>query len=111
MPIYLVDRDVPGATLAQLAEAQRRVLTVLEQMAQAGKSVGYVHSTFVPGESHMMCLFNATSVALVMEANEEARFPFLRVTEALDLTPEVVVPQHPREGRFTAIKRSETQGG
>lgn len=95
--IYLVDRDLPGVTLGQLAEAQRRILGVIEQMAEAGKSVRYFHSTFVPGESHMMCLFEAASVAWVMEANEAAHFPLLRVTEALDLTPKAGEPRHPRE--------------
>lgn len=97
MPIYLVDRDLPGVTLGQLAEAQRRVLGVIEQMAEAGKSVRYFHSTFVPGESHMMCLFEAAIVAWVMEANEAAHFPCLRVTGALDLTPKAGEPRHPRE--------------
>lgn len=88
MPIYLVDRDLPGVTLVELAEAQRRLLAAVGRTAQAGQAVRYLHSTFVPGESHLMCLFEASSAAVVMKVNEAARFPLLRVIEALDVTPQ-----------------------
>ena len=55
-----------------------------------GKSVkanGYIRSTFVPGESHVMCLFEAPSPDLVEDVNRAAGIPFVRVVEALDLTP------------------------
>lgn len=97
MPIYLVDRDLPGVTLIEIAEAQRRLLAAIERKAQTGRAVRYIHSTFVPGEAHMMCLFEAPNAASVMELNEEARFPLLRVIEALDVTPQDIATE--RSGR------------
>lgn len=34
-----------------------------------------------------MCLFEATGPDLVKELNEQAKIPFARIVEALDLTP------------------------
>jgi hypothetical protein len=34
-----------------------------------------------------MCLFEATSAADVKKLNDEAKLPYSRVVEALDLTP------------------------
>jgi hypothetical protein len=34
-----------------------------------------------------MCLFDAGSAEVVRQVNEEARIPFTRIIEALDLTP------------------------
>jgi hypothetical protein len=99
MPTYLVDRDLPGVTLVELAEAQGRLLAAVEQTAQTGQAVRYLHSTFVPGESHLMCLFEASSAAVVMKVNEAARFPLLRVIEALDVTPQGATLERSGEGR------------
>ena len=52
-----------------------------------GKRVRYIRSTFVPGESRCMCLFEADNPALVKELNDTAKIPYSRVVEALDLTP------------------------
>lgn len=52
-----------------------------------GKNVRYIRTTFVPGEAHCMCLFEAESADLVREVNEAAQIPFTRIVEALDLTP------------------------
>jgi len=52
-----------------------------------GKNVRYIRTTFVPGEAHCMCLFEADNPDLVREVNEAAQIPFTRIVEALDLTP------------------------
>ncbi|MDR7555278.1 MAG: DUF4242 domain-containing protein [Armatimonadota bacterium] len=87
MKVYMADRDLPGITLEQLADAQRRAIETSRRFTQEGKPVRYIRSTFVPGESHVMCLFEAASAALVEEVNRAAGIPFVRVVEALDLTP------------------------
>lgn len=87
MPVYMADRDLPGITLEQLADAQRRAIETSQRFTKEGKSVRYIRSTFVPGESHCMCLFEAPNAGLVEEVNKAANIPFVRVTEALDLTP------------------------
>jgi len=87
MPVYMADRDLPGITLEQLADAQRRAIATSQKFTREGKPVRYIRSTFVPGESHVMCLFEAPSPGLVEDVNRAAGIPFVRVVEALDLTP------------------------
>jgi hypothetical protein len=83
----MVDRDLPGITLDQLAAAQRAAIETSKAFTANGKPVRYIRSTFVPGEAHCMCLFEAPTPELVREVQEAAQIPFTRVTEAVDLTP------------------------
>jgi hypothetical protein len=87
MPVFLVDRDLPGVSMDDLGAAQRRAIDTSDAFRQRGRDVRYIRSTFVPGESHCMCLFEAPSAQDVTELNDEAQIPYTRVTEALDLTP------------------------
>jgi len=87
MPVFMVERDLPGITAAQLGDAQRAAIEASRAFTARGQSVRYVRSTFVPGDSRCMCLFEAASPELVRDVNEAAGLPFSRVTEALDLTP------------------------
>lgn len=88
MTVYLVDRDLPGITMDQLAAAQKAAIETSERFSSNGKQVRYIRSTFVPEEAHCMCLFEAADPQLVKEVNEAAQIPFTRISEALDLTPE-----------------------
>ncbi|HEX4836172.1 MAG TPA: DUF4242 domain-containing protein [bacterium] len=87
MGVYMVDRNLPGVTLDQLAAAQKAAIETSQRFTAEGKPVRYIRSTFVPGEAHCMCLFEAPNAALVREVNEAAKIPFTRVVEAQDLTP------------------------
>jgi len=87
MAVYMVERDLPGVTMDQLATAQKAAIETGQQFTEEGKNVRYIRTTFVPGESHCMCLFEADSSDLVREVNEAAQIPFTRIVEALDLTP------------------------
>ncbi len=88
MTVFMVDRDLPGITMEQLAAAQKAAIETSEEFTQEGKPVRYIRSTFVPGESHCMCLFEAENEQAVREVNEAANIPFRRVVEAKDLTPQ-----------------------
>ena len=87
MTVYMVDRNLPGITMEQLAAAQKAAIATSQLFTSEGKDVRYIRSTFVPGEAHCMCLFEATNPELVKEVNEAAQIPFTRISEALDLTP------------------------
>ncbi len=87
MAVYMVDRDLKGITMEQLAAAQQRAIETGNRFTAEGKPVRYIRSTFVPGESRCMCLFEAPNPQLVKEVNETAQIPFSRIVEALDLTP------------------------
>lgn len=87
MAVYMVDRDLPGISMEQLGDAQRRAIDWSQRYQSEGRNVRYIRSTFVPGESHCMCLFDAPNAELVAQLNDDAEIPYTRVTEALDLTP------------------------
>jgi len=87
MSVYMVDRDLPGISMDDLAAAQQRAIEWSSKYQADGKHVRYIRSTFVPGEAHCMCLFDAPSADLVAQLNDDAQIPYTRVTEALDLTP------------------------
>ena len=58
-----------------------------KKFSAEGKKVRYLRSTFVPGESHCMCLFEASNPDVVKQLNEAAKLPFSCIVEAEDLTP------------------------
>lgn len=87
MGTYMVDRNLPGVTMEQLAAAQKAAIETSKRFTTEGKAVRYIRSTFVPGEAHCMCLFEASNATLVREVNETAKIPFTRIVEANDLTP------------------------
>jgi len=82
---FLVDRDLPGASLADLAAAQHAAIEASEAAAAAGTPVRYLRSVFVPGEAHCMCLFEGPDAASVRKVNDAAMLPYRRVTPAWDL--------------------------
>jgi hypothetical protein len=87
MSVYMVDRELPGIEMEQLAAAQKAAIETSNKFTAEGKPVRYIRTTFVPGEAHCMCLFEAGSADHVREVNEAANIPFTRIVEALDLTP------------------------
>ena len=88
MPIYMVERSLPGIQMEQLAAAQKAAIETSEKFTAEGRDVRYIRTTFVPGEAHCMCLFEADDADVVRAVNEAAQIPFTRIVEALDLTPQ-----------------------
>jgi hypothetical protein len=87
MAVYLVERNLPGVTMDQLAAAQKRAIKSGIDLTAEGKAVRYIRSTFIPDEQRCMCLFEAPNPENVREANERAKIPFIRIVPAEDLTP------------------------
>ena len=87
MAVYLVERELKGITMDQLADAQRRAIDTSNEFSAHGRPVRYIRSTFVPGEERSMCLFEASDPDAVRDVNDEAKIPYVRIIEALDLTP------------------------
>lgn len=87
MSVYMVERDLKGISSEQLAAAQRSAIETAARFSASGRSVRYIRSTFVPGEGHCMCLFEAKDKECVRALNEQAGLPFTRIVEAMDLTP------------------------
>ena len=87
MTVYMVERELKGISMEQLAAAQKQAIETSKQFTKTGKSVRYIRTTFVPGEERSMCLFEASNPDHVAEVNDEANIPYVRIVEALDLTP------------------------
>jgi Protein of unknown function (DUF4242) len=91
MAVYMVERELPGITPEQLARAQEAAIWTSREFTSGGRPVRYLRSTFLPDDSRCFCLFEAPTRQLVRELNETARLPFIRIVEALDLTPVVAM--------------------
>jgi hypothetical protein len=87
MPVYMVERELKGIAMSDLAAAQHLAIKTSKDYTAKGTPMRYIRSTFAPGDGRCMCLFEANSAADVKRLNEEAQIPFTRVIEALDLTP------------------------
>jgi muconolactone delta-isomerase len=84
----MVEREMPGVTMEQLAAAQKKAIQTGKELTAEGRQVRYIRSMFVPGECRCMCLFEAPNPENVKEANTRAQIPFRRIVEAADLTPQ-----------------------
>ncbi len=87
MTVYMVERNLTGLTMDQLAGAQKAAIETSDKFTAEGKPVRYIRSTFVPGDARCMCLFESGSQELVRDVNVAANLPFKSIVEALDLTP------------------------
>jgi hypothetical protein len=87
MPVFAAERDLPGITLEQLANAQRAAIDTSERCTAEGKPVRYIRSMYIPGDARCTCLFEANDADAVRDVNERAHIPFTRIVEAMDLTP------------------------
>jgi len=87
MPVYLVERDLPGVTMEELAACQKKAIQMGKELTAQGREVRYIRSTFVPGDNKCMCLFEAPKQEYVREANERGQIPYTRIVPAEDLSP------------------------
>jgi hypothetical protein len=87
MTVFMVERNLKGIAMNDLAAAQRLAIRASKALAARGTPMRYIRSTFAPEDGRCMCLFEASSIDDVRRLNDEARLPYSRVVEALDLTP------------------------
>lgn len=87
MAVFMVERELKGIAIDDLAAAQKAAISNAEQLQEQGSDVRYIRSTFAPDDGRCMCLFDASSEADVKRLNDEAGLPYHRIVAALDLTP------------------------
>jgi hypothetical protein len=85
MPVYMVERVLPGASIESLEGMGRAAEKACRGSTAEGRPVRYLRSTFTPGESRCRCLFEAANGDLVRAVNDAAQLPYSRVVMALDL--------------------------
>ena len=87
MTVFMVERDLKGITMPALAAAQQAAIAQGQQMTMAGTPIRYIRSMFAPDDGRCFCLFEGRSAEEVKKLNDDAKIPYFRVVEALDLTP------------------------
>ncbi len=87
MSVYMVERNLKGISMEDLAGAQKAAIDTAESMRSAGEDIRYIRSTFAPDDGRCMCLFDGESAAQVQKLNDTAGLPYERVVPAMDLTP------------------------
>lgn len=87
---FLVERYLPGISVAELGAAAVRAEAITAEMTATGVSVRYLGSTFVPEDEACFCQFEAASAEVVAIANERAQIPFARIVATLRLPVEKV---------------------
>jgi hypothetical protein len=83
----MVERDLKGISMSDLAGAQQAAIKTAQDMTAQGSKISYIRSTFAPDDGCCMCLFDGESKDQVQKLNDTAGLPYHRVVEALDLTP------------------------
>lgn len=87
MTVYMVERNLKGIAMNDLAAAQQLAIRTSNAYTAGGTPMRYIRSTFAPEDGRCMCLFEAQSANDVKRLNDEAKLPYSRIVEALDLTP------------------------
>lgn len=87
MTVYMVERDLSGIAMDDLAGAQKAAIATAVTMRNEGIPVSYMHSSFVPADGRCMCFFEGENADQVKALNDRAGLPYNQVTEALDLRP------------------------
>jgi hypothetical protein len=84
----MVERILPGATMAAIQALRQAEADACRAFATEGRQVRYLRSTFTPGDSRCRCLFEAPDADLVQAVNEAAEIPYSRIVLAVDLAHE-----------------------
>lgn len=87
MTVYMVERNLQGISMEDLAGAQKAAISTAAAMTAEGARIAYIRSTFAPEDGRCMCLFDGESAEQVKRLNDTAGLPYERVVPALDLTP------------------------
>lgn len=87
MTVYMVERDLKGISMTDLAGAQQAAIKTAQDMTAQGSKISYIRSTFAPDDGRCMCLFDGISKEQVQKLNDTAGLPYNSVIEALDLKP------------------------
>jgi Protein of unknown function (DUF4242) len=85
MPMYLVDRSLPGATMEEVEELHATLEHACSVAREQGTAITYLRSLYTPGESRCRCLFIAPGAQAVRELNDAGGLPYSRIVVAMEL--------------------------
>jgi hypothetical protein len=84
MPMFVVYRQLPGLTSADLHAMHRALTEAVRRASSEGEPLRYVRSTYVPSRGQCLCVFHAEMAEAVLRVNEIAQVPFTSIDEAID---------------------------
>lgn len=87
MAVFMVERNLKGISMEDLAGAQKAAIATASEMTSGGDEISYIRSTFAPEDGRCMCLFDGQSEEQVRRLNDTAGLPYERIVPAMDLTP------------------------
>jgi len=82
MPVYLVERYAAELDADDLGV---RLRAAAASLRAEGADVDWLLSIVLPAEDGCLCLFEASSAADVVRANERAAMPYDRLVETVEL--------------------------
>ncbi len=88
MPLFVVERELPGITPEALQSAGLRAKSCCAEMTQEGRNVRWLRSFFLPESARTHCYFEGPDAAAIEEVNHRAKIPFTRISAAAEMTPE-----------------------
>ena len=86
--LYLVEHDLRGLSLPQLASVHRALGEAVRRELRRGSPIRYVQRIDVPEEHRCLCLFEAPGPDLVRSVNDIAQFPLARIVAVLSSVPD-----------------------
>jgi len=81
---YLIEHYRPGLQTAELERSAARVRDAVAELEREGRAVHFLRSTIVPRDESFLCVVEAGSEELVLEAYARAGVPFERISTAID---------------------------
>lgn len=78
---FLVERYLPGRSLADFVGSLGRLKSESDRLAAAGTPVRYLGTLVMAGDESCLCRFEARSPEAVIQANQAAEAPFARVVD------------------------------
>jgi hypothetical protein len=82
--LFVVYRQLPGLTPADLRALERALSEAARRAAMEGGRLQYVRSIYVPSRGQCLCVFKANSAEVVARVNEIAQAPFASIEEAIE---------------------------
>lgn len=87
MRVFVVERYLPALTPDDVQAQAQRETDVLSTGADA---VRHLRTTYLCDDELCFSVFEAASIDLIRQANDRSDMPYERITEAVDVTPEIV---------------------
>jgi hypothetical protein len=85
--VYLVERELPGITAEDLADAQAAEIAACAALTAEGKPIRHLRSILILDQNRLLCLYATAHARWIQDMSEAAGLPFTWIVEVLELPP------------------------